>query len=205
MILNQPQGSVPMSDKMSYHMVCTVNIDFLFRSFWPACIIRSYPCNAISYTGKMISIYWISPRTQFRCPIRCLNIWWGIDVGDMRILGNLFCFAGTTSKELSVATRNVWMARPSSSQEPTVVWARNSRRIWPGEVGTTTSRWIDSLWPKDAIWHLRTWSTLVQVMACCLMAPSHYLNQCWLIICEVVWHYKKCSWINPQHVFKLQS
>ena len=24
-------------------------------------------------------------------------------------------------------------------------------------------------------------STLAQVMACCLMAPSHYLNQCWLI------------------------
>ena len=23
-------------------------------------------------------------------------------------------------------------------------------------------------------------STLVQVMPCCLMAPSHYLNQCWL-------------------------
>ena len=25
-----------------------------------------------------------------------------------------------------------------------------------------------------------TVSNLVQVMACCLMAPSHYLNQCWL-------------------------
>ena len=25
-------------------------------------------------------------------------------------------------------------------------------------------------------------------MACCLMAPSHYLNQCWLIISEVQWH-----------------
>ena len=31
-------------------------------------------------------------------------------------------------------------------------------------------------------------STLAQVMACCLMAPSHYLNQCWLIICKVQWH-----------------
>ena len=28
-------------------------------------------------------------------------------------------------------------------------------------------------------------STLAQVMACCLMAPSHYLNQCWLTISEV--------------------
>ena len=41
---------------------------------------------------------------------------------------------------------------------------------------------VNSLWPSDAIW--RQWSrlTLVQVMACCLTAPSHYLNQCWLII-----------------------
>ena len=31
-------------------------------------------------------------------------------------------------------------------------------------------------------------STLGQVMACCLMAPSHYLNQCWLIIGQVLWH-----------------
>ena len=27
----------------------------------------------------------------------------------------------------------------------------------------------------------KSWSTRVQVMACCLMAPSHYLNQCWPI------------------------
>ena len=25
-------------------------------------------------------------------------------------------------------------------------------------------------------------------MACCLTAPSHYMNQCWLIISEVPWH-----------------
>ena len=44
---------------------------------------------------------------------------------------------------------------------------------------------INSLWPGDTIWRHRSGSTLVQVMACCLMAPSHYLNQCWLIISEV--------------------
>ena len=31
-------------------------------------------------------------------------------------------------------------------------------------------------------------STLAQVMACCLMAPGHYLNQCWFIISKVQWH-----------------
>ena len=47
---------------------------------------------------------------------------------------------------------------------------------------------INSLWPSGAIWRQRSGSTLVQVMACCLTAPSHYLNQCWLIISEVSWH-----------------
>ena len=28
-------------------------------------------------------------------------------------------------------------------------------------------------------------------MACCLTAPSHYLNQCWLIISKVEWHSSK--------------
>ena len=31
-------------------------------------------------------------------------------------------------------------------------------------------------------------STLAQVMACCLTAPSHYLNQCCLFIWGVLWH-----------------
>ena len=47
---------------------------------------------------------------------------------------------------------------------------------------------LNSLWPSDAIWRQRSWSTLAQVMACCLTAPSHYLNQCWLIISEVQRH-----------------
>ena len=31
-------------------------------------------------------------------------------------------------------------------------------------------------------------ATLVQVMAYCLTAPSHYLNQFWLLINEVLWY-----------------
>ena len=34
----------------------------------------------------------------------------------------------------------------------------------------------------------RSGATLAQVMAWCLTAPSHYLNQCWLVISEVLWH-----------------
>ena len=43
---------------------------------------------------------------------------------------------------------------------------------------------INWLWTSDVIlWH-RSGSTLAQIMACCWMAPNHYLNQCWLINSE---------------------
>ena len=51
-----------------------------------------------------------------------------------------------------------------------------------------SGQWVNSLGPSDAIWQHRSRSTLVQVMACCLMAPTHYLNQCWLIFSKVQWH-----------------
>ena len=35
---------------------------------------------------------------------------------------------------------------------------------------------LNALWPSDAIWQHRSESTLAQVMACCLTAPSHYLK-----------------------------
>ena len=38
-------------------------------------------------------------------------------------------------------------------------------------------------------------STLVQVMACCLTKPSHYLNQCWLIISGVKWRSSEANFI----------
>ena len=43
---------------------------------------------------------------------------------------------------------------------------------------------FDSLWPSDGIW-----STLAQDMAFCLMAPSHYLNHCLLIISKVLFYW----------------
>ena len=43
-------------------------------------------------------------------------------------------------------------------------------------------------WPSDAIWRHSSGSTLSQVLDCSLTAPSHYLNQYWLIISKVHWH-----------------
>ena len=53
---------------------------------------------------------------------------------------------------------------------------------------TLGTSFVNSLWPSDNIWRHRTGSTLAQVMVCCLTAPSHYLNQCWLIISKALRH-----------------
>ena len=36
-------------------------------------------------------------------------------------------------------------------------------------------------------------------MACCQMAPSHYLNQCWLIIKGVLWHSPQSNFTRSTH------
>ena len=65
---------------------------------------------------------------------------------------------------------------------------------------------INSLWPGDAIWRHKSGSTLVQVMACCLTAPSHYLNQCWPVISEVPWHSAKSNFpVRAQAIFCLKN
>ena len=75
-----------------------------------------------------------------------------------------------------------------SSRYLSQCWAKST-----SPYGVTRPRCMNSLWPSDAIWRHRSWSTLAQVMACCLTAPSHYLNQCWLIINTDQWHLSKGS------------
>ena len=48
--------------------------------------------------------------------------------------------------------------------------------------------WVNSLGPNDAIQWLRSGEW---IRDCCLMAPSHYLNKCWLLICEFQRHSPK--------------
>ena len=54
-------------------------------------------------------------------------------------------------------------------------------------IGRWQSNGISSIWPWDTIWWHRSGSTLAQVMACCLTALSHYLNQCWFFG-RIQWH-----------------
>ena len=55
---------------------------------------------------------------------------------------------------------------------------------------------INSLGPGDTIWWQRSGSRLDQIMACCLMASSHYLNQCWLVIHRFQWNSPERNWIG---------
>ena len=57
--------------------------------------------------------------------------------------------------------------------------------------------WLNSLRPSDAIWRQRSGSMLAQVMACCLTAPCHYLNPCWLVINWVQWHSSEGNFSQP--------
>ena len=58
------------------------------------------------------------------------------------------------------------------------------------------------LWSSDAIWRLSSGSTLVQVMAWCLTAPSHYLRQFWLIIRQVLWRSSENNFTrNAQYIY----
>ena len=67
---------------------------------------------------------------------------------------------------------------------------------------------IISLWLSDTIWQHRSSSTKAWVMTFHLMAPSHYLNQCWITnqrrSFESTWELipEKCSWINQWHTFR---
>ena len=65
--------------------------------------------------------------------------------------------------------------------------------LWDLWVYCVWSFSFNSLRPSDAIWRQWSWTTLAQVMACCLTAPSHYLNQCWLFIRGVLWHTSESS------------
>ena len=56
--------------------------------------------------------------------------------------------------------------------------------IW-GMESLHTYMIINSVWSSGAIWRHGSESALAQVMACCLTAPSHYLNQYWLTINDI--------------------
>ena len=66
----------------------------------------------------------------------------------------------------------------------TLIWVRSWSADFSGVFRNVNSR-INYCGSK---WRYRTGSTLVQIMACCLMALSHCMYQYWLTISETSWH-----------------
>ena len=65
-------------------------------------------------------------------------------------------------------------------------------------------RWVKSLPSSDATWWHKYVPTLAEVMASCLMAPSHNLKLCWLVTSEVLWHSPEINFTgNAQDIYPL--
>ena len=73
-----------------------------------------------------------------------------------------------------------------------VMPAGDQAAIWSRASAEPNPELLHSWWPCDTISH-RSRSTLANVMACCLTAPSHYRNQCW--------HIKGVLWYSPESYF----
>ena len=107
-------------------------------------------------------------------------------------------YYGSKNTSYKIAIR--WMPQNTFDDKSTltqvIAWCRQATSYYLSQCwyrsmlpyGITRPQWVNSLRPSDAIWRQRSGSTLAQVMACCLTAPSHYLNQCWFIISKVLWH-----------------
>ena len=82
------------------------------------------------------------------------------------------------NKRLSKQSRRWWFETPSRS-------LLRHCNVDPNG-GLSPSEHMFLAWFRTILCH-KTWSALVQVMASCLMAPSHYLMQYWLTFSMIHW------------------
>ena len=127
------------------------------------------------------------------------------------ILKCVFCDVGDASEHIQMLLGSLHlMIAPSINQ-----WRPFQPGIWLGVIAKDSVQ-MAALWtfvpathvqliPSGAACRLthyglvtaygdRFGSKLAQLMARCLTAPNHYLNQCWLIISEVLWQFRRKSW-----------
>ena len=125
--------------------------------------------NLIWKPEKNSSIYmYLFGRRRWLLYMPILNVAWVLE--SIRDNGQVF-----VCKKTLAYVKYIW------SKMPTIVFNC-------GFIQVSLPQPFNSLWPSDAMRRQRTEFTLAQLMACCLTAPSHYLEQCWLIISKVLWH-----------------
>ena len=70
---------------------------------------------------------------------------------------------------------------------------------------------ITTVWPSKVLWWPISWLPFVQEVTCIHQAPSHYLNQCLLMITGILWYsfvgiFTDNIWIiSQQNVFKFYT
>ena len=146
------------------------------------------------------AIIWTNDGQVYRCIYASL----GLDELTLHIITEVTfsskgCF---TKKKFLLCTKlNGNIILPNHIKQ---VWLQQNS----AQLHAVASVQINSLRPSDTIRRYRTGSTLAQVIACCLTAPSYYLNQCWQIIRKVLWHspesnFTRHAWDTyPWHEFE---
>ena len=70
---------------------------------------------------------------------------------------------------------------------------------------------VESCWNKhwenvnqwmSSVIYQTSWSTLVQVMACCLLIAGDYLNQCWIIVNKTIKNTSQSSFHSRKRIWK---
>ena len=158
----------------------------------PVCIL-SLLIILINYGGMheipISSLFWYSLYRQITMPIwRHMETQNCVNIGS----GNGLLPDGTNPIPEPMLSNN-------QSSPVTVTWGQLHKRFPNHQSIKLDWKWLNtlnSLMPSDVIWWHRSGSTLAQVMACCLTAPSHYLNQRWLIISNVLWHSSEGNFIR---------
>ena len=158
----------------------------------------SYLHNGISYTGKITSLYWIRAQVLSNTIIAS---WIIVIIGP-------YSLSPVPTKPFNIKSMNQCWLIINWTITNIINWTLTNKFQWYfihntnylyhcnalenviGKMAIIIFRFqcVNSSWPSDIIWrHRWSKSRLPQVMACCLRASSHYLNQHWFIISEVQW------------------
>ena len=163
-------------------------------------------CKANHCLNSCLLVIWLVIWETDNCLNLCLLVTWPITWELLSLPNYVFMIDFVNHlRTRSTSTLNHWEPDLCLISCLLVIWLISWELEITAYFDDDLCRWttllshsalINSLWPSDTIWWHRSRWTLAQVMACCLMAPSHYLNQCWLItkvLCIIAIHLRAVS------------
>ena len=149
------------------------------------CVTHSFQCPVHNTLKSLLSLHFLGLLTLWPLEdwIVILKLLFSNSLYGMVASKGLCCEIALRLMPLNLTNENLtWVQVLAWCPQETSHYLNQWWTRSPTSYGINRLHWVNSLRPSDAIWRHRSGSTLVQVMACCLTALSHYLNQCWLII-----------------------